>query len=236
MIMQEFLDYEKKRRYDIEYKRLSREIENAEQSIRVLENYTDEKDIKLNKFKLKCNKKILRKLVKERNSIYIDMPYIYSEQFDQLRYPCINSKYKEFKPNDTIIYMRKNRTGKYIKIMTATLIGINLFMPQMLSSVSNWLGSLFTIAISIAGLIGALVSGFGVGYNSISKSSVGVYTTALSFIEKAETWSANNNKQLRVISCTEIEADNIKKPVNEEPTEIKKSYENPIDIFNNLLK
>lgn len=246
-IMQEFIEAEKQRRYNVEYNRLTHEIDRITKIVTMLEQL--KKPTKLEQVRLSINKHRLVKLIKARECIVIDMPYTYSEQFDQLRYAADESKLKEYKPNDTALYINARRAKKYTTIITTTLIGLNIVSPSI--GGQNWFIALFMTLLSALALISALVSGFTTGYNSIAVSSTGVYKTALNFISKAEAYCNKYNKQLRYTpkeAISEIpenfekinNIENLEKVNNIENKEVDeiKPEESQItmNIFDNLLK
>jgi hypothetical protein len=128
-VMQEFIEAEKQRRYNVEYNRLTHEIDRITKIVNMLSEL--KKPSKLEAIRLSINKRRLVKLTKARECIIIDMPYTYSEQFDQLRYAADEGKLKEYKPNDTAIYVSKRRANKYTTIITTTLIGLNIVSPSI---------------------------------------------------------------------------------------------------------
>lgn len=231
--MQEFIEAEKVRRYDVEYNRITHEIDRITKIVTMLEAL--DKRSKLETLRLSINKRRLVKLTKARECIVIDMPYTYSEQFDQLRYAADESKLKEYKPNDTAVYMSKRRANKYTTILTTTLVGLNIVSPTI--GGQNWFIALFMTLLSAIALLSALISGFSTGYNAIAVSSTGVYKTAINFISKAEAYCAKYNKKLRytnVANSTDI-PDEFKTTEKVEETKIEES-QITMDIFNNLLE
>jgi type IV secretory pathway VirB3-like protein len=237
-VMQEFIEAEKQRRYNVEYNRLTHEIDRITKIVNMLSEL--KKLSKLEAIRLSINKRRLVKLTKARECIIIDMPYTYSEQFDQLRYAADESKLKEYKPNDTAIYVTRRRANKYTTIITTTLIGLNIVSPSI--GGQNWFIALFMTLLSAIALISSLISGFSTGYNSIAVSSTGVYKTALNFIDKAEAYCAKYKKQLRYVQVEEISEipDDINKVEETEQPQVEevKAEESQIsmDIFDNLLK
>lgn len=183
-IMQEFLDAEEERRYKVEEKRLEQLIERTEKLISTANK----------KFRLKYLNKKLQKLIKLKDNIVIKLPYTRSEQFDELRYTIKDNKFKEYKPNDTQIYLRKQRSKKYMFTLTFTLFGINII--SITASASNWLVALFMTILAAVMLLMSLVMGFSAGYTSINVYSAGIYKTALSFIDKAQAYCLKYNKTL----------------------------------------
>lgn len=230
-VMQEFIEAEKVRRYDVEYNRITHEIDRITKIVTMLEEL--DKRSKLEDIRLSINKRRLVKLTKARECIVVDMPYTYSEQFDQLRYAADESKLKEYKPNDTAVYMSKRRARKYSMILTTTLVGLNIVSPSI--GGQNWFIALFMTLLSAIALLSALISGFSTGYNAIAISSTGVYKTAINFISKAEAYCNKYNKQLRyanITNSTDI-PDEFKTTEKVEETKIEES-QITMDIFNNL--
>lgn len=237
-VMQEFIEAEKQRRYNVEYNKLTHEIDRIAKIITMLEGL--DKRNKLEDIRLSINKRRLVKLTKARECIVIDMPYTYSEQFDQLRYAADESKLKEYKPSDTAIYLSRRRANKYTTILTTTIIGLNIVSPAI--GGQNWFIALFMTLLSAIALISSLISGFSTGYNSIAVSSTGVYKTALNFISKAEAYCIKYKKQLRYGVIEEIsdipEEINKVEEIEQPQVEEVKAEESQIsmDIFDNLLK
>lgn len=237
-VMQEFIEAEKQRRYNVEYNKLTHEIDRIAKIITMLEGL--DKRNKLEDIRLSINKRRLVKLTKARECIVIDMPYTYSEQFDQLRYAADESKLKEYKPSDTAIYLSRRRANKYTTILTTTIIGLNIVSPAI--GGQNWFIALFMTLLSAIALISSLISGFSTGYNSIAVSSTGVYKTALNFISKAEAYCIKYKKQLRYGVIEEIsdipEEINKVEEIEQPQVEEVESEESQIsmDIFDNLLK
>ena len=237
-IMQDFIEAEKQRRYKVEYNRLTHEIERVTKVINILTNIS--KPTKLETIRLTIIKKRLVKLTKARECIIIDMPYTYSEQFDQLRYAADESKLKEYKPNDTAIYVSGRRARKYTMIITTTLVGLNIVSPSI--GGQNWFIALFMTLLSAIALVSSLISGFSTGYNAIAVSSTGVYKTALNFISKAEAYCEKYNKQLRYSindKMSEIpdEIKNVNETEQPQVEEVKaEESQISMEIFDNLLK
>lgn len=237
-VMQEFIEAEKQRRYNVEHNKLTHEIDRIAKIITMLEGL--DKRNKLEDIRLSINKRRLVKLTKARECIVIDMPYTYSEQFDQLRYAADESKLKEYKPSDTAVYLSRRRANKYTTILTTTLIGLNIVSPAI--GGQNWFIALFMTLLSAIALISSLISGFSTGYNSIAVSSTGVYKTALNFISKAEAYCAKYKKQLRYGAIEEIsdipeEINKVEEIEQPQVGEVKvEESQISMDIFDNLLK
>ena len=187
-ILQEFLDAEKDRRYKVEESRLDKAIEKITKTLNTVNNKVRQK---------RLNRK-LKILLKHKDNIDISLPFSRSEQFDELRYTIKDNKFKEYKPNDTQIYLTKQRLKKYTTAISFTLIGINIISVSVSSS--NWLVALFMTAIAAISLIAALIAGFNVGYTSISVYNTGVYKTAINFIDKAQAYCLKYNKSLYYVA------------------------------------
>lgn len=233
-VMQEFIEAEKKRRQDVAEKKIETEIERVEKIITRL----SDSNTFITKCKLKANKRRLQRLKHLKDTVIVDMPYQYSEQFDQLRYSTGDATYKEYKPNDTVMFIRKKRTRKYIMLATTTLVGLN--SVSLTVGGENWLIALFMTAISAVTLVASMASGFSNGYNSISISSTGVYKTAISFIEKAEAYCKKYNKALRYNIDEvkdDIPEDHAKTSNNVEPIEVKaEESQITMNIFDKVSK
>lgn len=201
--MQEFLDAEKQRRYDVEENRLQNEIDRLDKIITALSNsqFDKKSTIFINKIRIKHCKKLLAKYHRQKDHIIIDMPYHYSEQFSQLRYSATALSVKEYKPNDTKHYIRGKRLGKYTATLITTVVGFNLFSPVI--GGQNIFIALFMTILASATLFLSICRGYSHGYTAISVSSTGVYNTALMFINKAEAYCQNKNIPLYFISITE---------------------------------
>lgn len=231
-VMQNFIEAEKERRYEVEKKKLETEIDKVE---KIISHISTNELSNINKLRLYKNKKKLNRLQRHKDNIVIDMPYSYSEQFDQLRYASNETDCKEYKPNDTVVFLRGRRIKKYTFILTTTLIGLNGITISV--GGQNWLISLFMTIISAIALIGSLVSGFSTGYNSIAVSSTGVYRTAIDFINKAESYCKIHNLQLRdIIEEQKVINSDTDKNIIEKPEEIVADQSQiSMDIFNKLL-
>lgn len=183
-VLQEALDAEKERRYKVEEYKLEQLIEKLQKSISTADN----------KRRVKYLKKKLNHAIKQKDRIVVVLPFSRSEQFDELRYTTKSDKFKEYKPNDTRIYLRGQRTKKYISILTTTLVGLNAITVS--AGASNILVAVFMTVLAAISLLMSLIFGFSAGYTSISVSSTGIYRTALSFIDKAQAYCLKYNKNL----------------------------------------
>jgi hypothetical protein len=234
-VMQEFIDAEKKRRYDVEEKRLDGEIEQTEKAIAHLDNKA-----RLDRLRIRWAKRKLLKLHKLKDNIVVDMPYTYSEQLDQLRYNIDSIHCKEYKPNDTAMYMRSRRIHKYTFLICSTLIGFNAITPAV--GGQHWAIAVFMTALSAITLLSSVITGFSHGYQSIAVSSTGVYKTALSFIDKADAYCNKYNKQLRYTKIVETNdiPNELKTETSIEPETSKETEQTnsqiTMDIFDKLLK
>lgn len=216
--MQDYLDYEEKRRYNVEYDKYTKLIlRDSELLKKIQEDIQKRKETAsmLNPNK-KSDKKLLRKLLhvsledrwkirlltkriknnnKRRTSIYIKLPYVKSEEFDYLRYNINTEGFKEYTPDDTKKYMRIHRTKKYIQSITLALFGVNMLSFGSTISGNYWYAAIMTL-LTIVSLVIAVVSGFSVGYKSIAIVSTGVYKTANEYINKAIVYCERNDKGL----------------------------------------
>lgn len=183
-IMQEALDAEKERRYKVEEHKLDQIINRLQKSINTTTSKT----------RLRYLNKKLKRTLKLKDNLVVVLPFSRSEQFDELRYTTKATKFKEYKPNDTQVYLRTQRTKKYISILTTTIVGLNAITVS--AGASNWLVAIFMTILAAVSLLMSLIFGFSAGYTSISVSSTGIYKTALSFIDKAQAYCLKYNKNL----------------------------------------
>jgi hypothetical protein len=181
--MQEFMDWEKQRRYDVEMNKCQKEIE-------VLEN-------KLKKVSIseKAKGKICARIQWLKDFVpQIDMPYKVSEEIDELRLSTEDLVQREYKPNAVKKYLRRNRQTKYTFTATFSVVGLNIL--SFVLSASNIWQALFMTVLGAAALTASLVIGVHNGYNLITVVSTGVYKTAVDFINKAVGWCSAQNKCL----------------------------------------
>ena len=200
------IDHEEKRRYDVEYDRLTRIIDRDTKLLEKLEVVEYEKvkvegqvptEIKKKaseKLRLWYLKRKISRLTKARDAIVIKLPYAKSEEFDYLRYNLEDSIYKEYAPNDTKRYVGSHRTKKYVFIITFTMIGINTLSVNV--SNGNILIAIFMTMLAAVSIISSLVTGFNNGYNSIKIVSTGVYKTANEFIDRSIAYCKTIGKDL----------------------------------------
>lgn len=181
--MQEFIVWEEARRYDVEKRKL-------EAAIKKLTDKLAQKDLS---DKARTNIIIKRQRLQD-HIIEIDMPYKVAEEFDELRYSIKDVKSKEYKPNDTRRFLKKNRIKKYILTATFTIFSINLIVMGTTTK-SGW-GVVLAVALATVALIISIVTGFSNGYSSIMVSNLGVYKTANDFINKAIGWCERKNISL----------------------------------------
>lgn len=191
--MQTFLDYERKRRYDVEYDRLSRIITREESMLVKFQNSAQMTF--LDKIKIKSLEKRVSRLKKHRDRINIKLPYEKSEEFDYLRYNSSDAMSKEYKPDDVKTSMQLRRTKKYITLLTFTLVGINIINFGV-STETSLIPAIIMTLISACTLLFSVVSGFSNGYYNINVVSKGVYKTAISYIEQAVGYFKNTENNL----------------------------------------
>lgn len=216
--MQEYLDYEEKRRYNVEYDRLTRLIVRDTDLLDKMTKEIEERkkqastlDTKIKNNRRKARKLLrvsiedrikmstLRKRIKwntrKRTNIVIKLPYVKAEEFDYLRYNLNTESFKEYSPNDTKRYLRFHRSKRYIQSITVALFGINMLSFGTAMAGNIWYGIFMTV-LSIVALLATIVSGYSVGYKSVSIISAGVYKTANEYISKAQVYCERNNKVL----------------------------------------
>lgn len=205
--MQLCIDHEEKRRYDVEYDRLTRIIDRDTNLLEKLEVIEYEKvevegqvptEIKKKaseKLRIWYLKRKISRLTKARDTIVIKLPYAKSEEFDYLRYNLEDSIYKEYAPNDTKRYLGSHRMKKYIFIVTFTMIGINI-LSFGASFGQNILMAIFMTMLAAVSIILSLVTGFSNGYHSIKIVSTGVYKTANEFIDRSIAYCKTIGKDL----------------------------------------
>jgi len=173
--MQMFIEFEKQRRYEVEEKKLVKEIEHINKLLG--KKTLSEKARK----RLEKKKQIL-----EDHVIIVDMPYKVSEELDGLRYAMRDSRKKEYKPSDFKKYLRAQRSLKYLMTSFFTTFSINLIVMGSING--HWWEALLSFLIAIVCIIISVVTGFSNGYHSIAVTSFGVYQTANDFIDKAISW------------------------------------------------
>jgi len=190
--MQDFIVWEEARRYDVEERKIASEIAKI-----------DEKLLKENLSQKTKTRLILHKQNLQEQEIKVDMPYKVSEEFDELRYSIKEAKHKEYKPNDTNKFIKRNRIQKYTLSAIFTMFSINLIVMEG-SITNNWWGVLLAVVLSAIVLMIAIVTGFSNGYSSIMGSSLGVYKTANDFIDKANAWCKAKNISLYFVEKTYV--------------------------------
>lgn len=213
--LQDFLNYESDRRYQVEYDKLTRIIE-REQSI-LDKNLVRPKSFKL-RMAIRRNKHVIAIHMKARNNIVIKMPYDKSEEFDYLRYNIQDVEYKEYAPMDTKKHLRGKRAAKYVKTFTSAVVGLNLI------SIGGTMGDIWTAIIMsvVAGvlLLLSVIGGFSTGYKNINIVSTGVYKTGNSFIDQAVAYCIRENKDLYYKGTTEFR-ETVKPEVEVQPIDNK---------------
>ena len=216
--MQDYLDYEEKRRYTVEYEKYSRLIQRDSELLKKIREDISKRKTEASKLELKkkTDKKKYKKLMRtsiedrwkirvltrriksnsrKRTNIVIKLPYVKSEEFDYLRYNINSEGFKEYSPEDTKKYMRVHRTKKYGQTISLALFGVNMLSFGSTFGGNYWY-ALFMTILTIVTLVGAVVSGFAVGYKSISIVSTGVYKTANEYINKALVYCERHGKEL----------------------------------------
>lgn len=215
--LQEFLDSERKRRYEVEYDRITRLLDREKALLSKLENNPN-KDRK-DKRRIRKSRKTVNIFMKAREYIQVDMPYEKSEEFDYLRYNIQDVIYKEYSPDDANRYLKKKRSKKYFSTVLYSVVGLNLL--SIGGSMGNiWVAIIMT-TLSAISLVFAIVSGFSAGYHSINVISTGIYKTANSFLDQAVAYCKRTHKDLYYKGATEF-----REP---KPIEIKLPLDDKLD-------
>ena len=216
--MQSYLDYEEKRRYDVEYDTYTRlitrdtdlltklmtDIETRKESAKNLDpkDKNNKRKIKKltkvsleDKIKIRSLNKRIKMNTRRRANIIVRLPYVKSEEFDYLRYNLNTDSFKEYSPDDTKKFLRFHRTKRYMQSITLAIFGINMISIGTTMS-GNWWYAIFMTMLTIVSIILVVFSGFSVGYKSISIVSLGVYKTANEYINKAIVYLQKEGKSL----------------------------------------
>lgn len=196
--LQEFLDYERQRRYDVEKDRLIRILEREKSILHKLE--TEEKKRRL---KIYWSKKRINYIMKAINTVKITIPYEKSEEFDYLRYSIQNVINKEYSPKDTSRHLVKKRARKYTNTFTFAIVGFNILSITSTLNENIW-QAVIMITLAILTLLYAVIGGYTTGYTNISVINLGVYNTAISFLDQAVAYCQRNNKDLYYRGTTEF--------------------------------
>lgn len=199
--LQEFLDYERQRRYDVEYDRLDRILEREKSLLEKMEKSPYQKFV--DKIRRRSCKRRIRRIVRALDRIKIYMPYEKSEEFDYMRYSIQDIVYKEYSPKDTNNHLIKARTKKYSTTLTLTIVGFNFF--SIGSSMTNnlWQAAIMFVLAALS-LLMAVIGGFSTGYNNIKIVGTGVYNTANSFLDQAVAFCRRHRKDLYYKGLTEF--------------------------------
>ena len=173
--MQMFIEAEKQRRYEVEEKKILKEIEHIDQVLK----------------KTNLSERARKKLSKRRQTlvdhvIIVKMPYRVSEEIESLRYSLGDDKKKEYKPSDIKNYLRFHRASKYFLTTFLAMFSVNLIIMGGLTG--NWWNVLLTFFVAVIVIIISVVTGFSNGYHSMAITAVGVYKTGNEFIDKAVNW------------------------------------------------
>ena len=181
--MQNFIEYERERRYAVEEKKIQKELD-------LLERKLSKQNLspRAKKYLLK------RKQMLQDSVIIVDMPYKVSEELDALRYSVKDERKREYKPNDTRLYLRKQRLTKYSTTTFFAVFSINLIVMGGLNGA--WMEALFSFLVAVVTIIISITTGFSNGYTSITVSNYGVYKTANDFIDKAVSWCTSKGFSL----------------------------------------
>lgn len=180
--MQNFIEWEKARRYDVEKRKIEDEISR-------LEEKSKKKDLSE---KARANLIIRIQNLKDF-VIEVDMPYTLAEEFDQLKYSVLDIKAKEYKPNDARKALKKNRIQKYSISTVFTLFSVNIIV--MVGITPSW-QVLFIFLMALVTITISVVMGFSNGFTLIMRNTLGIYNTANDFIEKAKDWCHRKNISL----------------------------------------
>jgi len=190
--LQDFLDYEYRRRYQVEYDRITRLLEREEAiekklSQSVYPGIATKLSIK------KAQRNIVR-YTRKRDKIKINMPYDKSEEFDFLRYSVEDLVHKEYSPKDTKKDLALARAKRHPRKITMAVIGFNIL------TIGGAMGDIWTAVImtllAAVSLAMAAITGFKTGYRNIKVVSTGVYKTANSFLDQAYAYCQREGKDL----------------------------------------
>lgn len=181
-VMQQFIDWETRRREAVEQNRRKKEIEK-------LDNVIANPRIPLNQ-----QKKAIKQRDKLKDTpIRVEMPYTTAEEFDKLRLSVRDSKPKEYKPGDTRKGINRGRRSKYTMTIVFALVSFNMLS---IGFSGDWVGALIMTLLALVSIIISIVTGFSAGYKAITITDYGVYRTANEFIDKAITWSTQKKLSL----------------------------------------
>lgn len=233
--VQDFLDAERQRRYDVEFDRLSRLLNRELELLTKIDSDFNNKRQHSQRItwrdkieRWSCNRSV-KLITKSRDRIRVSMPYEKSEEFDYLRYNLQDVIYKEYSPNDTKKHLNKARRRKYANTWTFTLIGLNIL--SIGGSMGNLWVALIMTSIAAVTLLYAVAQGFSVGYNNIKVVSTGIYKTANSFLDQAVAYCKRTGKDLYYKGTTDYRTVELPKSVI--TVEVPKVVEvsTPQDIF-----
>lgn len=236
--MQEYLDFEEKRRYNVEYDKYSKLILRDTELLKKIQDDIEKRRLEASKLdpKKKNDRRKIRRLLhvsledklkmsslknkikyytKKRTNIVIRMPYIKSEEFDYLRYNVTSDNFKEYAPHDTRRFLVANRAKKYLTTVTFAIFGVNMLSFAGSMSGNVWYAVFMTL-LSLVTLVMAIVSGFTTGYKSINIVSTGVYKTAVEYINKAQVYCERNGKELYYKEAPKYEYKEPEEEKNEE--------------------
>ena len=216
--LQNFLDNELTRRYNVEKDRLTRRLERENELLAKL------KAGRLPGARKKSLRDWIDAIIAQANvnaitralgTIRVTMPYEKSEEFDYLRYNLQDVVYKEFSPDDTRKHLNARRTKKYIGTLTFTIIGFNVI--SIGGNFGNFWVAVVMSCLAAITILASVIGGFSTGYYNIKIVSTGVYKTANSYIDQAVAYCKRYSKDLYYRGPTEYRVSNAK-PVDIVPT------------------
>lgn len=229
--MQEFLEYEVKRRYNVAYTRLTRLIEREESLLEKLNSVTDR--TYSDKLRIKFTNKRIVRYTKQRDYIKIVLPYDNAEEFDYLRYNTQDNVYKEYSPNDTKKHLRSVKLKKYIKTSTFTLVSFNIL--SIGGTMGNvWVAIIMT-SLALVTLLTSVVTGFSAGYKNIKVISTGVYKTAISYIDQAVAFCQREQKDLYYKGTTQFKKYEPYIQDSIEPLDGSELYQDEVNLETNIF-
>lgn len=198
--LQEFLDYERDRRYLVEYDRLTRSLEREQNLLhKMVSNSSPTWRDRYDQWIVSRN---VNKLIRAKETIRIYMPFEKSEEFDYLRYNLQDIVYKEYSPSDTKRHLTKARTKKYTGTFTFTIVGLNIL--SIGGSMGDLWVALIMTSLAVVALVYSVFQGFSVGYHNVKIISTGVYKTGNSFLDQAVAYCKRKTKDLYYKGTTEF--------------------------------
>lgn len=203
--LQDSLDYEYERRYQVEYDRLTRML-NRETAVlektKLLAKSRLAKSRLVIWYKTKKIRRQIRHIEYARNTIKVFIPYEKAEEFDYLRYNIQDIIYKEYSPNDTKKHLAKARVKKYTSTFTFAVGGLNAL--SIGGSMGDPWAALIMTTLAALAILFTVVGGFTTGYNNVKIVSTGVYNTANTFLDQAVAYCKRTSKDLYYKGTTEF--------------------------------